>query len=180
MSYYVLMHISSPPHYNTPCLFLLSCCLHLCCLTQNWITLKHYDVMMGEMASQITSLTIVYSTVYSDADQRKHQSSASLAFVQGILRGPVNFPHKWPVTRKMFPCYDVIMWWSQSNKRSRSFDTGITHSQHNAFARVLSWYFVTCLWNEYIITHLLLIDCANYEKKFNRFTKYKIILLRII
>ena len=39
---------------------------------------------MGAMASQITSLTIVYSTVYSDADQRKHQSSASLAFVRGI------------------------------------------------------------------------------------------------
>ena len=38
------------------------------------------DVIMGTMASQITSLTIVYSTVYSDADQRNHQSSASLAF----------------------------------------------------------------------------------------------------
>ena len=49
---------------------------------------------MGAIASQITSLTIVYSTVYSDADQRKHQSSASLAFVRGIHRGPVNFPHK--------------------------------------------------------------------------------------
>ena len=45
---------------------------------------------MGEIASQITSLTIVYSTVYSDADQKKHQSSASLAFVGGIHRGPVN------------------------------------------------------------------------------------------
>ena len=53
---------------------------------------------MGAVASQITSLTIVYSTVYSDADQRKHQSSASLAFVRGIHRGPVNSPHKWPVT----------------------------------------------------------------------------------
>ena len=41
---------------------------------------------MDEMASQITSLTIVYSAVYSDADQRKHQSSASLAFVRGIHR----------------------------------------------------------------------------------------------
>ena len=61
------------------------------------------------MASQITSLTIVYSIVYSDADQRKHQSSASLAFVWGIHRGPVNSPHKWPVTRKMFPFDDVIM-----------------------------------------------------------------------
>ena len=56
-----------------------------------------------------TSLTIVYSAVYSDADQRKHQSSASLAFVQGIHRGPVNSPHKWPVTRKMFLFDDVIM-----------------------------------------------------------------------
>ena len=70
----------------------------------------HYnDVIMGSIASLITSLTIVYSTVYSDADQRKHQSSASLAFVWGIHRGPVNSPHKWPVTRKMFPFDDVIM-----------------------------------------------------------------------
>ena len=64
---------------------------------------------MGTIASQITSLTIVYSIVYSDADQRKYQSSASLAFVRGIHRGPVNSPHKWSVTRKMFPFDDVIM-----------------------------------------------------------------------
>ena len=70
----------------------------------------HYnDVIMGAIASQITSLTIVYSTVYSDADQRKHQSSSSLAFVRGIHRGPLNSPHKWPVTRKSFPFDDVIM-----------------------------------------------------------------------
>ena len=70
----------------------------------------HYnDVIMGAIASQIASLTIVYSTVYSDADERKHQSSASLAFVWGIHRWPVNSPHKWPVTRKMFPFDDVIM-----------------------------------------------------------------------
>ena len=73
----------------------------------------HYDdVIMGAIASQITSLTIVYSTVYSDADQRKHQSSASLAFVWGIHRGPVSSPHTWPVTRKMLPFYDVIMRWN--------------------------------------------------------------------
>ena len=70
----------------------------------------HYgDVIMDAIASQITSLTIVNSIVYSDADQRKHQSSASLAFVRGIHRGPVNSPHKWPVTRKMVPFDDVIM-----------------------------------------------------------------------
>ena len=64
---------------------------------------------MGAIASQITSLTIVYSAVYSGADQSKYQSSASLAFVWGIYRGPVNSPHKWSVTRKMFPFDDVIM-----------------------------------------------------------------------
>ena len=70
----------------------------------------HYDdVIVGAMASQITSLTIVYSTVNSDIDQRKHQSSASLSFVWGIHRGPVNSPLKWPVTRKMFPIHDAIM-----------------------------------------------------------------------
>ena len=67
------------------------------------------DVIMGAMASQIISLIIVYSTVYSGADERKHQSSASLAFVRGIDRWPVNSPHKWPVTRNIFPFDDVIM-----------------------------------------------------------------------
>ena len=75
---------------------------------ENW-TYHYSDVTMDAIASQITSLTIVYSTVYSDADQRKHQSSASPAFVRGIHREPVNSPHKWPVTRKMFPFDGVIM-----------------------------------------------------------------------
>ena len=64
---------------------------------------------MGTMVSQNTTLTIGYSAVYSGAEQRKHQSSASLAFVRGNHRGPVNSPHKWPVTLKMFPFDDVIM-----------------------------------------------------------------------
>ena len=63
---------------------------------------------MGAIASNI-SLTIVYSIFYSGADQRKRQSSASLAFVREIHRGPVNYLHKWSVTRKMFPFDDVIM-----------------------------------------------------------------------
>ena len=61
---------------------------------------------MGTMTSQITSLAIVYSTVYSGVVQRKHQSSASLAFVGN---SPVNSQHKWPVTRKRFPFDDVVM-----------------------------------------------------------------------
>ena len=70
----------------------------------------HYsDVIMGMMASKISGLTIVYSTVYSGTDHRKNQSSTSLAFVWGIHRVPVNSPYKWPVTWKMFQFDDVIM-----------------------------------------------------------------------
>ena len=74
-----------------------------------WSTLHYNDVIMSVMASRITSLTIVYSSIYSGSDQRKHHSSASLAFVRGFHRWPVNSPHKWLVTRKMFPFDYVIM-----------------------------------------------------------------------
>ena len=70
--------------------------------------MRYSDVIISAMASQITRLTIVFSNVYSGADQRKHQSSAPLAFVWGIHRWPVNFPHKRPVARKMFPFDDVM------------------------------------------------------------------------
>ena len=76
-----------------------------------WNSCHYGDVILATIASQITSLTTVYSTVYSGADQRKHQSCVSLAFVWGIHRGPGKSPHKWPVTRKMFPFDDVIMCW---------------------------------------------------------------------
>ena len=70
----------------------------------------HYnDVIMGTMASLITGLTIVYSTDYLRCRLKKHQSSASLAFMRGIHRWPVNSPHKGLVTRKMFPLGDAIM-----------------------------------------------------------------------
>ena len=96
---------------------------------------NHYgDVMMGVLASQISSLTIVHSNVYSGADQRKHQSSVSLAFVRGIHRWPVNSPHKWPVTRKMFPFDDVIMLSSVN-------DLGITKQ----FQQVV-WYSRLTIW----------------------------------
>ena len=57
---------------------------------------KYYNVIMNGIASQITSLMVVYSTVYSRRRSKKHQSSASLAFVRGIHRWPVNSPHKGP------------------------------------------------------------------------------------
>ena len=71
---------------------------------------EHYsNIIMSAMVSQIISLTIVYWIVYSGADQRKHHSSASLAFVRGIHRWPVNSPHKGPVTRSVFPFDGVVV-----------------------------------------------------------------------
>ena len=92
--------LTAPSHHPTK-ISLLS--IHL------RVLLKHYnDVIMGAIASQITSLTIVYSSVYSGAGQSKHQIPRDWP-LWGIHRGPVNSPHKWPVTRKMFPFDDVIM-----------------------------------------------------------------------
>ena len=94
----------------------------------NWscdssFSITYNDVIMSAIVSQITSLTIVCAAFYSGADQRIYQSSASLAFVRGIHRWPVNSPHKGPVTRKMFPFDDVIMlrWRSQTNSISVLF-----------------------------------------------------------
>ena len=104
---------------------LLIACGEDCSLQSNWqcviyglgndLMLKgqsttHYnDIIMSAVASQITSVSIVCSTLGSGPDQRIHQRSASLAFVRGIHRWAVNSPHKGSVTRKMFPFNDVIM-----------------------------------------------------------------------
>ena len=121
---------------------------------------------MGTIASQINSLTIVHLTVYSDADQRKHQRSTSLAFLRGIHRGPVNSAHKWPVTRKMFPFDDVIMKRTKLNQtktlktKHRQFDnfvvTGVTVSCHYNPKR-----FAYFMWS--IIVRLLLSSCVLYR-----------------
>ena len=70
---------------------------------------KHYRVIVSAMASQITSVSIVCSTVCSGTDQRKHQSSTSLAFVRGIHWWPLDSLHKGPITWKKFPFDDIIM-----------------------------------------------------------------------
>ena len=95
--------------HPAPCIVNQNCC-------RDVASLSHYsDVIMGAIASKITSLTTVYSTVYSDADQRKHRSSVVTGLRAGNSPGPVDSPHKWPVTRKIFPFYNVIMQrrWSQ-------------------------------------------------------------------
>ena len=93
----------------------------------DYVNEEHYvDGILGTMASQITNLTTVYSTVYSGTDQRKHQSSVSLAFVRGIHRGPVNSSHKWPVTRKMVPFDDVTMLFCEND-----VETGYSTANHD-------------------------------------------------
>ena len=64
---------------------------------------------MNTMASQITGVLIVYSTICSGSDQREHRSCASLAFVKRIHRGPVSSPHKGPVMQKIIPFDDIVM-----------------------------------------------------------------------
>ena len=109
---------------------------------------------MTTMASQITSLTIVYSTVYSGADQRKHESSASLAFVWEIHRGLVNSPHKWLVTRKMFPFDDVIM---HNPNYAREWH-GNTKSHTELimiFAHFVTQYVFQCLYGNRCFVHYI-------------------------
>ena len=74
---------------------------------------EHYDdVIMSERASQITTIiTIVYSIVYSDVDQRKHQSSASLAIVRGIHREPAQMASY---------AENVSIWW-RHHERSKEY-----------------------------------------------------------
>ena len=85
-------------------------CLHLAPLPNTQIIQLHYtDVIITTVTSQTTSLTVVYSIVYSGADQGKHQSSASLAFVRGSHRDRWIPRRKGLVTRKMFSFDDVIM-----------------------------------------------------------------------
>ena len=100
----------------------------------------HNDVIMGAMASQITSLTIVYSTVYSGADHR-HQSSASQAFVRGIHRWPVNSPHKCPVNAE-----NVSIWWRHQ---------GFSHKYlQKTIARPLGRGMRCLLWIQHLIDFL--------------------------
>ena len=69
-----------------------------------------WPFIMSGMVSQITGVMSVYWTVCSGADQRKYQSSMSLAFAREIHQWPLNSPHQGSVTRKMFPFDEVIMY----------------------------------------------------------------------
>ena len=104
-------------------------------------SLSHYnDVIMTTMASQITSLTVVYATVYSDADQRKHQNSASPAFVWGTHRD------RWfPRTRTSY-AENVSIWWRHHETCAAALQ--MTHVTRDVLLSIepscsnnLQWYF---------------------------------------
>ena len=129
------------------------CFMAVCVMHKRWLWLTEArlciymytshcnDVIMSATASQITSLTIVYSTVYSGTDHRKHQSSASLAFVRGIHRWPGNSPHKWPVTRKMFPFDDVIIvnCWSANCSASSRYMNRLNQNKFSFHKNKFRW-----------------------------------------
>ena len=126
--------------------------------TYNNSKIPHYgDVIMRTIVSRITSLTIVYSTVFSGADQRKYQSSASLAFVRGIHRGPVNSPHKGPVTRKVFPFDYVIMHYCMRD----SISSQGWYTWHHLKHWYVYWSHITMKWALFITTACLVISDAN-------------------
>ena len=119
-------------------------------------SLKHYnDVIMSTMVSQMTGVSIVCWTVGSGTDQRKHQSSASPAFVRGIPRWPVNSPHKETVTRKKLPFDDVIMIHSHTRARPSGQDIGVFYEftmPYNCctvFNALLCW--TELLWHQTVV-----------------------------
>ena len=126
------------------------------------LTAVHYiDVVMGAIASEITSLTIVYSTVYSIADQRKHESSAPLAFVRVIHRGPVNSPHKWPVTRKMFPFDDVIMRQNTTKGSACFIGTSLCYSVTRIWKQRFNWICIHRIVCKHNLQPMILFCCWN-------------------
>ena len=104
------------------------------------ICICHYnDVIMSAMASQITSLTIVYSTIYSGTDQRKYQSSASMAFVCGDSPVTGEFPAQRSSNAEMFPFSDVIM----LSPPTRLFISVLRMTTKNTKSRITAY-----LWGE--------------------------------
>ena len=117
----------------------------------------HYsDVIMNPMASQITGVSLVCTTVCSGTDQRKHQSSASLAFVSGIHWWPVDSPHKGPVTRIFFS-----VWWRHHDMQQNNQVKAIWHAPYHTCFRhhTTEWQFslvcISGMWQSDIVKSYL-------------------------
>ena len=139
------------------------------------------NVIMITMASQITSFRVVYATVYQSADQRKYQSSASLACVRGIHRSPVNSSYKGPVTRQISPFDDVIMSQNDISRTDQEygnkFDIWFADVKViNHLAVCVSWQlhrqkqYCQCSWHISVyfilyISHVLLRNLTSFSKE---------------
>ena len=123
------------------------------------MVLHYSDDIMGMIASQITSLTIVYSTIYSDADQRKHQSSASLAFVWGIHRGQMASNAE-----------NISIWWRHhGTKPSKWYVPWSHHWFSEQVVSVVSlshwvWHEMEALWKIKILFISYNIICCIFSK----------------
>ena len=104
-----------------PKFYVCLCCAT--CYTLHWTPIYHCnDVIMSAMASQITGVSIVCSTICSSADQRNHQSSASLAFVRGMHRSPVDPPSQMAINAEI-----IFSWWRHHYWESMATYQHITH-----------------------------------------------------
>ena len=129
-----------------------------CGVVLRWMLWHYDDVKMSAMASQITSLTIVYSTVYSRHRSKKTSKLRVTGLCAGNSPGPVNSPHKGPVTRKMFPFDNVIMrpyWWLVNIGRGAFRHQAITSTSVD----LVLWYHMASLGhNELVQCNLQLQD----------------------
>ena len=117
----------------------------------------HYsNVIMSPMTSQITKLTVVCSNIYSGADERKHQSSASLVFVRGIHGWPVNFPHKGPV--KLF--HLMLSSWAKAIYSDRNTRHPVANKMSVKPAPLCEW--MACIRAEYCINGSIRRKCCSY------------------
>ena len=114
---------------------------------------------MSAMASEITSLTIVYSTTYSRRRSKKTSKLRVTGLVRRIHWWLVNSPHKGPVTRKMFPIDDVIMLMIPNKILSA---VGLKHlSNLNVFNFVL-------MCKEKLSPSITLTSIGNHKEKQNK------------
>ena len=105
------------------------------------LVLHYNDVITSAMASQSTCLTIVYWTIYSGTDQRRHQSSASLAFVRGIHRWPVKFP-----SQRASNAENVSIWWRHHDFGAMPYcNTGIILAIPQAGHLYVYHFLIPCL-----------------------------------
>ena len=115
---------------------------------------------MGTMASQPASSLFTQPFIRVQIKETL-KSTASLAAVRGIHRGPVNSPHKWPVTRKMFPFDDVVMCKGKSWFQ-------LEYAQHINLSKMYASFIVVCDSELGIWSRWCFVECLNNKRYINQ------------